>query len=102
MSVDYGDGTLLLGTRRLTHISRKLCVSPIWFLTHTILTRFLWFNRYRRKRQKVDASTFDSALSHTRRSTRRKKEKKIACPLLDVFACGQVSCPRLFRLILSS
>ena len=28
-----------------------------------------------------------------------KKEKKIACPLLDVFACGQVSSPRLYRLI---
>ena len=32
--------------------------------------------------------------------TRRKKEKKIACPHLDVFACGQVSIPRLYRLIL--
>ena len=30
--------------------------------------------------------------------TRRKKDKKIACPLLDVFACGQVSSPRLYRL----
>ena len=30
--------------------------------------------------------------------TRRKKEKKITCPLLDVFACGQVSSPRLYRL----
>ena len=29
-----------------------------------------------------------------------KKEKKIACPLLDVFACGQVSSPRLYRLII--
>ena len=57
------------------------------------------FNRYRRKRPKVDASIFDSALSHTRRSAAsEKKEKKIACPLLDVFACGQVSSPRLYRL----
>ena len=38
---------------------------------------------------------------------RQKKEKKIACPLLDVFAfnsiqisCGQVSSPRLYRLII--
>ena len=31
--------------------------------------------------------------------TGRKKEYKIACPLLDVFACGQVSRPRLYRLI---
>ena len=27
-----------------------------------------------------------------------KKEMIIACPLLDVFACGQVSSPRLYRL----
>ena len=32
--------------------------------------------------------------------TRRKKEKKIACSLLDVFACGQVLSPRLYRLTL--
>ena len=30
--------------------------------------------------------------------THRKKEKKIACPLLNVFACGEVSSPRLYRL----
>ena len=42
-------------------------------------------NRYRRKRPKVDASIFDSALSHIRRSdASKKKEKKIACPLLGV------------------
>ena len=28
------------------------------------------------------------------------KKKKIACPLLEVFACGQVSSPRLYRLTL--
>ena len=33
---------------------------------------------------------------------RRKKEKKIACPLLDVFAFGQVSSPRLYRSNLKS
>ena len=27
-----------------------------------------------------------------------KKKKKKACPLLDVFDCGQVSNPRLYRL----
>ena len=57
-------------------------------------------NRYRRKRPKVDATIFDSALSHTRRSDASEKEKKIACPLLDVFTCGQVSSPRLNRLII--
>ena len=36
------------------------------------------FNRYRRKGPKVDASVFDSALSHTRRSDASKKKKKIA------------------------
>ena len=30
--------------------------------------------------------------------TCRNKEKKIACPLLDVVACWQVSIPRLYRL----
>ena len=32
------------------------------------------------------------------RTRRKKKEKKIACPLLDAFACEQVSSPRLYRL----
>ena len=60
------------------------------------LKKFI-FNRYTRKRPKVDASIFDSALSHTRRSAASQK-KKIASPLFDVFACGQVSSPRLYRL----
>ena len=33
----------------------------------------LMINRYRRKRPKVDASIFDSALSHTRRSDASEK-----------------------------
>ena len=41
----------------------------------------------------MDATIFDSALSHTR----LKKEEKIARPLLDVFVCGQVSSLRLYR-----
>ena len=55
----------------------------------------LWnfFNRYRRKCQKVDASFFRLVAR-----TRRKKEKKIVCLLLDGFACGQVLSPRLYRL----
>ena len=47
--------------------------------------------------QKWTRVFFDSALSHTRRSVASEKKKKIACPLLDVFACGQVSSPRLYR-----
>ena len=51
----------------------------------------------------MNASIFDSALSHTRRSDAwEKKKKKIACTLLDVFACGQVSSPRLYRLRLKT
>ena len=55
-------------------------------------------NRYRRKRPKVDASIFDSTLIHTRRSDAAKKREEKACPLLDVFAFGQVSSPRPYQL----
>ena len=34
------------------------------------------FDRYRRKRPKVDASIFDSALSHTRRSDAWEKKRR--------------------------
>ena len=34
------------------------------------------FNRYRRKRPKLDASIFDSALSHTRRSNASEKRQE--------------------------
>ena len=34
------------------------------------------FNRYRRKRPKADASIFDSALSHTRRSDAPEKREE--------------------------
>ena len=33
------------------------------------------FNRYRRKRPKVDASIYDSAMSHTRRSEASEKRE---------------------------
>ena len=49
-------------------------------------------------RSEVNASIFDSGLVILVARTRRKKEKKVACPLLDVFAFGQVSTPRLYRL----
>ena len=41
-------------------------------------------NRYWRIRSKVNASVFDSALSHNRRSNASEKKKKIACPFLVV------------------
>ena len=49
------------------------------------------FYRCRRNCPKMDASILDTELSHTRRSDASKK-------LLDVFACGQVSSLRLYRL----
>ena len=36
----------------------------------------IYFNRYRRKRPKVDASIFDSALSHTRRLDASEKKRR--------------------------
>ena len=56
------------------------------------------FNRYSRKRLKVDASIFRLGAESYSSLERVEKKKKIACPLLDVFACGQVSSPRLYRL----
>ena len=41
-----------------------------------LLNEFVLFNRYRRKRPKVDASIFDSALSHTRRSDASEKREE--------------------------
>ena len=50
----------------------------------------------------MNASIFDSALSHTRRSDTleiRELNSVVALrSLLNVFACGQVSSPRLYRL----
>ena len=66
-----------------------------------VLNKFLGnilLSRYRRICTKVDASIFDSALSHTCRQNASEEKRRIACPLLDVFACGQVSSPRLYRL----
>ena len=66
------------------------------------------FNRYRRgpetcphrrKRSKVDASIFRlGAESNSSLGRVGKKEEKIACPILDDFACGQFSSSRLYRL----
>ena len=50
-------------------------------------------NRYRQICIKVDASIFDSALSHTRRSDASEKIEE------NTRVCGQVSSPRLYRLI---
>ena len=37
---------------------------------------FIYLNRYRRKRPKVDASILDSALSHPRRSDASEKKRR--------------------------
>ena len=49
------------------------------------LKHFLVSNRYRRKRPKVDASIFDSALSHTRRSEASEKKKNILASTSERF-----------------
>ena len=41
---------------------------PLFITSTSQISETLYFNRYRRKRPKVDACIFDSALSHTRRS----------------------------------
>ena len=55
---------------------------------------FLILNRNRQKRLKVDASIFDSALSHTHRSDAVKIREVNSVGalrlLLNIFACGQV------------
>ena len=43
------------------------------------------FNRYRRKRPKVDASIFDSVLSHTRRSDASQKREENSVVALHHF-----------------
>ena len=42
-------------------------------------------NRYRRKSPKVDASIFDAALSHTRRSDASEKKQKILASTFERF-----------------
>ena len=56
-------------------------------------------DRNRRKRPKVDASIFDSALSHTRRSDASEKtEENIRAHFWPNSHVGKASGPRLYRL----
>ena len=58
------------------------------------ISNFAYFNRYRRKHSKVNASIFDSDASE-----KREENSVVALrSLLNLFACGQVSSPRLYRL----
>ena len=68
-SADYISGKCLVWLR----LPRKLC-------SRKISTIFEQFSQYRRKRPKVDASIFDSALSHTRRSdaSEKREEKSVS------------------------
>ena len=50
------------------------------------------FNRYRRKRPKVDTSIFDSALSHNRRSDASKKRKENNVSTFGRFRPGLETC----------
>ena len=71
-------------------------------LMQTVRLYRIAVNRYRRKRPKVNASIIDKALSHTPRSnaSEKKEENSVVAlrSLLNVFACGQVSSLRLYRL----
>ena len=58
----------------LDFIGYAECVCPEGYDQESNLLKT--FNRYRRKRPKVDASIFDSALSHTRRSDASEKERR--------------------------
>ena len=65
----------------------------IYFIVSFSIKVKLSFNRYRRKRPKVDASIFGAALSHTRRSDASEKRQENSGSTF-----GQVSSPRLYRL----
>ena len=77
-----------------------------WIFVQEVILRnypnYSKVNRYRRKAWKVDASIFDSAVSHTRRSdaSEKREENSVVAlrSLLNVFSSGQVSSPRLYRL----
>ena len=62
------------------------------------MNSLLDINRYRRKRSKVDASIFDSALSHTRRSNASEKKEENSVSTFGRFRLWRISSPRLYRL----
>ena len=58
----------------------RLHFSKFWyphcFFTNTVFVKSNILNRYMRKRSKVNASIFDSALSHIRRSNESEKKEE--------------------------
>ena len=50
-----------------------------------LVTQMSLINRYRRKRSKVNASIFDSALSHTRRSDASEKREENSVSTFERF-----------------
>ena len=64
--------------KRVTLTNYEVLNSKVTYMD--LLKEFVLFNRYRRKRPKVDASIFDSALSHTRRldSSEKRPEKSVS------------------------
>ena len=66
-------------------------------MVYFIIKKYRIIIRYRRKRPKVDASIFHSALSHTRRSEASEKREENSVSTFGRFACEQVSSPRLYR-----
>ena len=61
----------MIWAEQITSVTEKNCLNQL--TQGSMLWNRNIFNRYRRKRPKVDAGIFDSALSHTRRSDTSEK-----------------------------
>ena len=70
------------GSRREEHITIKFDDTETCKGIKLLYTNYN-LNRYKRKRPKVDASIFDSALSHTRRSdaSEKREENSVSSPV---------------------
>ena len=69
------------GPESLLHeIKRQGLGTALLTKTDRLAKGLSFFNRYRRKRPKVDASIFDSALSHTRllNASEKREEKSVS------------------------
>ena len=64
------------GSTHLSVAEKKWSFVLNWRILFWTTSKKVIVNRYRRKRSKVDASIFDSALSQTRRSDASKKRRK--------------------------
>ena len=102
-SQSCGVRSFYAGGESLRSFSLKLPYYDIFLNFWPIMT----FNRYRRELEtcpqpnwpKVDASIFFFFPMRPSDEYDSAPSQKLSRPLLDVFACGQVSSPRLYRFI---